>query len=499
MACCSRLIRIHPRDNVSVAVQELTAGETVKINDVEITARESVPRGHKVALAAIAEGENVIKYGFPIGHATTSIDPGTWVHVQNVRTDLSGLLEYTYEPEVRPVSLVDDVETFEGFIRPNGEIGVRNEIWIVPTVGCVNEIAKAMARRMNDEPPHGSVDGVFAWPHPHGCSQLGTDHEMTQKLLAGLVRHPNAGGVLVLGLGCENNTVESFRRVLGEIDSDRVKFLMCQHVDDEMTVGLGILRELREYAGGLRREPVSVSRLRVGLKCGGSDGLSGITGNPLLGAFSDMLIARGGTTVLTEVPEMFGAETLLMNRCVNREVFDKCVRMINEFKKYFLRHNQAIYENPSAGNKDAGITTLEDKSLGCIQKGGTSPVVDVLEYGDRLEKPGLNLLAGPGNDLVAVTVLAAAGAHLILFTTGLGTPLGAPVPTIKISTNSDLAARKSSWIDFDAGVLLEGASMQETVNRFFPYVLDVASGLKRTRNEENAFREIAIFKDGVTG
>lgn len=497
MDSARKLLQIHPRDNVAVASEPVAAGEIVRTHSAEVTAVEPIPSGHKAALTAIPSGASVIKYGFPIGSASCAIEPGMWVHVHNVQTNLAGVLDYSYEPELQGLAAIHDDAVFDGFVRPDGDVGVRNEIWIVPTIGCVNEIAKALAREMSEQTIAG-VDGVFAWTHPHGCTPPGADFETTQKVLAGLVRHPNAAGVLVLGLGCENNTVGRFRGFLGEADPDRVKFLVCQQVENEMEAGTALLRELCDHAAQCRRETIPVSRLRIGLKCGGSDGFSGITGNPLVGVFSDMLVARGGTTVLTEVPEMFGAETLLMNRCVDRGVFDKCVKMINDFKEYFLRYGREIYENPSLGNKDGGLTTLEEKSLGCVQKGGTAPVVDVVEYGGRLENRGLNLLSGPGNDMVAVTALAAAGAHVILFTTGRGTPLGAPVPTIKISTNSALAARKSNWIDFDAGVLTEGAPMLETAEQLFQSVLDIASGRTLARHEENGFREIVIFRDGVT-
>lgn len=492
------LLRIHPTDNVAVALEDLEAGRSLAVEGVCVTLLRAIPRGHKVALAPIAEGENIVKYGCPIGHATEPINPGDWVHTQNLKTNLGGTLEYAYQPVPNAITPKVGGLLFDGFKRPNGDVGIRNELWILPTVGCVNHIAEALARRFSARLPKGSIDGVYAFTHPYGCSQLGEDHANTRKLLASLAHHPNAGGVLVIGLGCENNTMAGFREALGDADSDRYRFLISQQVEDEMETGLQLLDELAQIAGAAVREPVPVSALRVGLKCGGSDGLSGITANPLVGAFSDLLIASGGTSVLTEVPEMFGAETLLMNRCVNREVYDKCVAMVNGFKDYFLRHNQVVYENPSPGNKDGGISTLEEKSLGCTQKGGLGPVVDVLEYGDRLHQPGLNLLNGPGNDIVAVTDLAASGAHVILFTTGRGTPLGGCVPTMKISTNSELARHKKNWIDFDAGELIHGTPREELAARLFLEVMAVASGHKQTQAEINGFREIAIFKDGVT-
>ena len=458
------LYRISPLDNVEV---ELSTG-------------------HKRAAREIRAGENVIKYGFPIGHATEDIHPGELVHTNNLKTNLSEKLSYAYHPQWRETVPLPE-RTFLGYLRRDGQAGIRNDVWIINTVGCVNKVAEEIARRT----------GALAFPHPFGCSQLGDDQSITQKILCGLIRHPNAGGVLVLGLGCENNNLAVLKKVLGEYDPDRVKFLNAQDTEDEAEAGAALVRELQAYAAGFKREPVPVSKLRVGLKCGGSDGLSGITANPLAGRFSDLLVARGGTTVLTEVPEMFGAETLLMDRCESREVFDKTVSLINDFKDYFTRHGQAIYENPSPGNKAGGISTLEEKSLGCVQKGGTSKVVDVLDYGDRLEKPGLNLLNGPGNDIVAITNLTAAGAQMILFTTGRGTPVGAPVPTVKIATNSALARRKPRWIDFDAGVLAEGADMDQTAEALFDFCMETAEG-RKTQNERLGYREISIFKDGVT-
>lgn len=489
-------IRITPNDNVIVTLKAVSEGEEISVEGKEIVVRADIPAGHKVAVSEIAEGEDVIKYGLPIGHATADVQPGDWMHVKNVKTNLSGTLKYSYKPSIRQPAALDE-RTFEGYVREGGEVGVRNEIWIIPTVGCVNTIAETLARDFNASAP-GGIDGCFSFSHPFGCSQLGEDHKNTQKILAGLVNHPNTAGVLIVGLGCENNTMDSFLEVVGEQPEGRVKSVIVQEVGDEFEQGQKLLKELADYASQFKRETVPVSKLKVGLKCGGSDGFSGITANPCVGEFSDRLIARGGSAVLTEVPEMFGAETLLMNRCESEAVFNDCVNMINGFKEYFTSHNQVVYENPSPGNKDGGITTLEDKSLGCTQKGGTAPVVDVQPYGGKITKPGLSLLNGPGNDIVAVTALAAAGCQIVLFTTGRGTPLGSPVPTVKISTNSRLAEQKKHWIDFNAGMLLEGHSMDETADALFELVNEIASGQKKTCSEERGFREIAIFKDGVT-
>ena len=440
--------------------------------------------GHKYALVNIKEGENIIKYGNPIGHATCDIKKGEHVHTHNTKTNLTGNLEYAYEPHFYDIPKEERERTFMGYVRDNGEVGIRNEIWIVNTVGCVNKVAERIA----------AATGARCFPHPFGCSQMGDDQLTTQKILAGMVNHPNAAGVLVLGLGCENNNIDVFKGVLGEYAPERVKFLNCQDYSDEVEEGIKIVEELKAYADTFERQEVPVSKLKIGLKCGGSDGYSGITANPLVGRLSDKVIAMGGSCVLTEVPEMFGAEHLLMQRCESEEVFDKTVALINNFKDYYAKHDQVIYENPSPGNKKGGITTLEEKSLGCIQKGGLSKVVDVLDYGDRLTKCGLSLLNGPGNDIVAITNLMAAGVHLVLFTTGRGTPVGGAVPTVKIATNHNLAEKKANWIDFDASPTLEGKPL---TNELFEYILKVASGQK-TQNEIHGYREISIFKAGVT-
>ena len=485
-------LRIQPADNVAVALRDIPAGTKWEGTAV----KQEIPRGHKFCVMEIPQGANIIKYGAPIGHAVRAIAPGEWVHTHNVKTNLSGTLEYEWHPTGVTQAARQPGE-FQGFHRADGTVGIRNEIWIVPTVGCVNGIAQTIAARTQGL-LRGSVAGVYAFPHPYGCSQMGEDLENTKKALCGLIRHPNAGGVLVLGLGCENNTIDGMKAALGGYDSERVRFLTCQQAVDEIAAGVAEIERLIAYAAGFQREPVPMSELVVGLKCGGSDGLSGITANPLVGAFSDRLTAEGGTTLLTEVPEMFGAETLLMDRCVSRELFDQTVALINDFKEYYIRNNQVVYENPSPGNKDGGITTLEDKSLGCTQKGGTSTVTGVLRYGDPVKTKGLNLLQGPGNDLVAATAEAVSGAHVVLFTTGRGTPFGSPVPTVKISTNTALATNKPSWIDFDAGPLVDGETMSGLAERFYEYVRQLASGELAARNEENGIREIAIFKNGVT-
>lgn len=491
-------LKINPADSVVVCLRAMKTGETVSADGKVITLLQDVPAGHKVLIEDKNEGEDIIKYGYPIGHAKKNLKAGEWVNENNLKTNLAGTLEYTYNPVDDKLSIAKGNRTFKGYVRKNGDVGVRNEIWVVPTVGCVNGIAERVAKQLEEETKLEGIDAVHAWHHNYGCSQLSEDHEATRKVLRDIVLHPNAGAVLVLSLGCENNQPEDFMAMLGDYDKDRIKLVVTQRVEgDEVEECMNVLRNLYAIAKNDCREDVPVSKLRVGLKCGGSDGFSGITANPLEGEFSDWLVAQGGTSILTEVPEMFGAETILMNRCETRELFDKTVSLINNFKNYFLSHGEPVGENPSPGNKAGGISTLEDKALGCTQKCGRAPVSGVLEYGDRLQTTGLNLLSAPGNDLVASTALAAAGCHIVLFSTGRGTPFGTFVPTMKISTNSNLYNNKKNWIDFNAGQLVDGKSMMELVPEFIDKVLAVASG-EQAQNEKNGYREISIFKNGVT-
>ena len=494
----TKYLKINPADNVVVAITDLKAGEVIKEGNIEIILKEDVPAGHKVTLKNFSEGENVIKYGYPIGHVRHQVEAGRWINENQIQTNLAGLLEYSYNPIKVELDIPKKDLTFKGYRRKSGEVGIRNEVWIIPTVGCVNGIVNQLAANLRKETNGEGVDAIVAFPHNYGCSQLGDDHENTKKILRDMVKHPNAGAVLVVGLGCENNQPDVFREFIGEYDEERVKFMISQKVEgDEVEAGMKILREIYAKAKEDKREDVPLSELRVGLKCGGSDGFSGITANPLLGMFSDFLVAQGGTSVLTEVPEMFGAETILMDRCRTKELFDQTVSLINDFKEYFLSHGEPVGENPSPGNKAGGISTLEDKALGCTQKCGKAYVDGVMAYGARLQVKGLNLLSAPGNDLVASTALASCGCHIVLFTTGRGTPFGTFVPTMKISTNSNLAKNKPTWIDFNAGVIVENEPMEKTCERFIEYIIRVASG-EQVNNEKKDYREISIFKNGVT-
>ncbi len=486
-----KLIRIHEADDVAVALRDVPAGEGFQ----GVTALERIPRGHKMALRLIAAGQSVTKYGLSIGRATRAIQPGQWVHTHNLASALTAEFSPAYAPDWRPLP-PEAPGTFMGYRREDGRVAVRNEIWILPLVGCVNDVAKQLARR-NQHLVGGAVEGLYAFSHPYGCSQTGEDHAATRRLLAALARHPNAAAVLLVGLGCENLTREQMERELGDYDRERIRFLICQDVEDELSAGAKLLAQCARVARRYQREPLSADGLVVGMKCGGSDGLSGVTANPTVGAFCNHLCACGGSAILTEVPEMFGAEQRLFSRCVDEDVFRRAVDMIDGFRRYFADHGENVYENPSPGNRAGGITTLEDKSCGCVQKGGCAPVSDVIGYGERVRRGGLTLLCGPGNDLVSATALTAAGAHLILFTTGRGTPFGAPAPTIKIATNAELARRKRRWIDFDASGVAEGEPVEKAAQRLMERVLAVAGG-EPTCAERMDCREIAIFKRGIT-
>lgn len=493
----AKFLLINPIDNVAVCLESVEAGEVVQVENNTFTAINAIPVGHKIALKTIQTNEDVVKYGAPIGHATQIIATGEHVHTHNLKTNLSGNLVYSFNQKLNQLRYEKRHLTFNGYKRSNGKVGIRNELWIVPTVGCVNGQAQQIIDRFKREINPEDIDAVEVFKHNYGCSQLGDDHENTQKALADIINHPNAGGVLVIGLGCENNQIKYLKKFIGQYDESRVRYLVAQDVEDEVEAGLEMLNEIYTIMRNDKREPLPVSELKVGLKCGGSDGFSGITANPLVGVFSDFLVAQGGTTILTEVPEMFGAETILMERATDMEVFQKTVSLINDFKDYYQKHNLPVYENPSPGNKDGGISTLEDKSLGCTQKGGTATVVDVLKYAEPIRRNGLNLLSSPGNDLVAASALGFSGCQMVLFTTGRGTPFGSFIPTMKISTNSTLFNKKKNWIDFNAGQLLEGKTMDQILEAFISFVIDVANG-KKLHHEKSGFKEIAIFKTGVT-
>lgn len=498
----NQYIKLNPHDSVAVALQDIPEGTTLTVDNQQITIKDKIARGHKFALKDLPSNENVIKYGFPIGHTTQAVKQGEWVHTHNLATNLSGELSYQYQPiaadKIRKIP--KDNRTFMGYRRPNGKVGIRNDLYIIPTVGCINPLLDIVVEQFKAlYPDNGSFDNILILKHPYGCSQLGDDFEQTRKILSDAAVQPNAGGVLIFGLGCENNQMDGMIaeiKKLGGYDPKRMKFLVSQEVDDELGTALNMLKELNAAAANDHRVPLPLSELKIGLKCGGSDGLSGVTANPLLGRLSDYITAQGGSTILSEVPEMFGAETILMSRAKNKQVFNETVDLINNFKSYFESFNQPIYENPSPGNKAGGISTLEDKSLGCTQKSGTSLVQDVLQYGEKIKSSGLSLLQSPGNDLVSSSAEASADCQMVLFTTGRGTPFATYVPTVKVASNSYIANKKPRWIDFDAGQLLE-KPMDQLADEFIDYIIRVASG-EKTNNEKYGIHGLAIFKTGVT-
>lgn len=490
-------LKINDNDNVIIAVTNLETGQVINDNNSEFTLVENIRRGHKIAVNDIKMGENIIKYGYVIGSATVDIKKGQWIHTHNLKTNLSGTIDYEYSPRLIQTKKVNGPKTFLGYRRRNGDVGIRNELWIVPTTGCVNGVGEAIINKFREQVAPIGIDHINVYKHSYGCSQLGDDHANTRTILANICKHPNAGGVLVLSLGCENNTLKEFKIALDQYDVERTKFLVTQKAGNELEEGVKLLKEIYQVMKNDSRVEVPISELKIGLKCGGSDAFSGITANPLLGEFSDYLVENGGSTILTEVSEMFGAETILMDRAESLPIFEDTVDLVNDFKEYYISHNQPIYENPSPGNKEGGLTTIEEKSLGCTQKSGNSKVVNVLNYGEVIKKRGLNLLYGPGNDLVSCTAMGASGCQMVLFTTGRGTPFGSFIPTIKVSTTTSVYNRKPHWIDFNAGVLLEDKTMDELIDEFINYIINIASG-EYVKNEINGYREIAMFKTGIT-
>lgn len=495
-----KYLKIHEADNVIVALQNMDKNEKLSFDKDELMIKENIKSGHKIAAKNFLENEDVIKYGHVIGITTSKIEKGAWVHSHNMKTKLHDLISYKFDPVEKNNNGVDTkIPVFLGYRRKNGRVATRNEIWIINSVGCVNTSAERIAKICNEKFKSENFDGVFSFSHPYGCSQLGDDLDNTQKVLSGLMKNPNAGGILVMGLGCENNQINDLLKKADGVDNERLRFFYSQDVFDEVEEGVKLIDELFQILKNDRREEFPVSELVLGMKCGGSDGFSGVSANPLVGKITDLLAQYNGRILLTEVPEMFGAEQQLMNRSKDKQVFDKIVEMINNFKNYFIEHKQPIYENPSPGNKEGGLTTLEEKSLGAIQKGGTAIISDVLDYGEQISERGLSLVKAPGNDGVSSTAMAASGATIILFTTGRGTPLGFPVPTIKISSNSELYRKKPTWIDFNAGQILDGTkNLNELSNEFLNFIIDTASGKIKSKNEINGYKEIAIWKDGVT-
>lgn len=464
--------------------------DCIVINDKDnvgvcLTETDNIPAGHKVALCDINKDDFVIKYGQIIGRATQFIPKGSWVHSHNLRSHLDEKMEYEYNykafnPEIK-------AGTFLGYKRDKGRAGIRNEIYIIPTVGCVNNVCMRV-EKLCQKYVKGSIDGIFALTHQFGCSQLGEDNDNIKKLLCSVALNPNASYVLFVGLGCENNGLDGIKEYLKPFNRDNIAYFNCQEVEDDVSYAVDIIKGFADKVKDLKREEVSLKELCIGLKCGGSDGYSGLTANPLVGTITDKFVSLGASAILTEVPEMFGAEQLLMNKCKDKQVFVKYKEMIENFKAYYTDNGFPVYENPSPGNKKGGITTLEEKSLGCVEKAGSTEIVDVLEYGELVTKSGVSVLNAPGNDLIASTALAASGCQIVLFTTGRGTPFSTFVPTMKIATNDRLSNFKSNWIDFNA--------FSMNAEGLFDIIMSTVNGVYKCKNEDQ--REIAFYKTGVT-
>lgn len=495
----AKALQIHAIDNVAVALCALERGVVVHGAFGTVTLADDVPQGHKMALSAIAAGMAVTKYGLPIGKARCAIAAGAHVHGHNLATALTGEVAYAAPAAVVAAAGVPSSRTWQGYVRADGRAATRNEVWILPSVGCVGLTAEQVAREANARHAAliaaGRIDGVMAFAHPHGCSQLGDDLDGTRALLAGLAANPNAAGVLLLGLGCESNQLADLLAAIPQSVRGKVRVLSSQAAGDELAEAGALVDELVAQAAQAERETLPLSALTVGLKCGGSDGFSGLTANPLLGRFADVLAGAGGTPVLTEIPEIFGAEQALLARATTAQTFEKAAALVNRFKRYYLDQGLPVSENPSPGNIAGGITTLEEKSAGAVQKAGTAPLVSVLDYGEQAALSGLALLEAPGNDAVSSSALAAAGATMVLFTTGRGTPLGFPVPTVKVASNQALAQAKPHWIDFDASLALrEGTAAADAA--FLDQLIEIASG-RKTAAERAGQRAIAIWKRGV--
>ncbi len=467
----------------------------MEIGGARITLLDAVPQGHKFALRSHAEADVFVRYGEAIGRASAAVAPGKHVHSHNLVTALAGERVYAAPASGTAALTAKPLPSWRGYARADGRYATRNEVWLLPTVGCVAPLAELAAREASLRHA-GRIDAIAGFGHPYGCSQLGDDLAGTRAALAALCDNPNAGGVVLIGLGCESNQLDALIACVPERSRAKLRVLRAQDAGDELAEVLALIDDLVDELAPLRREEAPASALTVGLKCGGSDAFSGLTANPLLGRFSERLAASGGRVILTEIPEIFGAEDALLARAVSPQVFEAAGGLINRFKRHYLDAGLPVSENPSPGNIAGGITTLEEKSLGAVQKAGTVPLVDVIGYGETVSRPGLTLLEAPGNDAVSSTALAAAGAGLILFTTGRGTPLGFPVPTVKVASNSGLAAAKPGWIDFDAGGLL-GGEADAVLEAFSGRLLAIASG-EATAAERSGQRVISLWKRGVT-
>ncbi len=488
-----KLLQLHPTDNVAVARVQVAAGEEIQLGPVVVRVSEPIAAGHKVAIRPIAAGEAILKYGQRIGLAGTHIDVGSWVHVHNVNAARLET-EYEYCNELIEPSKPAESRTFMGFRRADGKVGTRNYVALISTVNCSATTARYVAMELakSDLRDFPNVDGVIPLVHKGGCafSFGGEDHQQLNRTLAGFARHPNIAARLILGLGCETAQAGHLQSdhglmQLGGPSASRSNgplpmVLNIQEVGGvRKTVdrAVGVLRDLLVQANDVRREPIPVSELLVGLECGGSDGASGITANPALGYASDLMVAHGGTAILSEIPEVYGAEQLLTRRSISREVADALLDRIHWWEDYAQRHHASIDNNPSYGNKQGGLTTIFEKSLGAVAKGGTSPLRAVYKYAEPVTERGFVLMDTPGYDPASVTGMVAGGAQVIVFTTGRGSCFGCkPAPTIKVATNTPMFNRMREDMDINAGTILEGATVEDVGREIFEMIIATASG-----------------------
>lgn len=495
-------IKLYPQDTVALATSELKKGQTVTVDGETITLLDDIPNAHKIALKDFETGEAVRKYDNIIGYASKPIKKGEWIHSHNEVTGLGKSKEYTYD--FNPISIFpgESDKTFMGYDRADGGAGIRNHLAIISTVFCANGPLRKLARMAEAKyPATENFDGIIAFDQEFGCSQTGKDLVTTCKIIAGIAKNANFGGVLLVSNGCEMAIPSVLEQYMGDYDKKRIRTLTLQEVEDEFTAGMELIDEIMEEMKDDKRTPININRLHIAMNCGGSDGYSGITANTLLGTLCDTLVKEGAIMNMTEVPEMMGAEHILMNRAADKSIFDDIVKMMYDYDAYFARYGEKAADNPTQGNKAGGLTTLEEKSLGCIQKGGHCAVMEVLEYGERATKNGFVLVSGPGNDLAGVSGQIAAGAVLTIFTTGRGTPCGFAGPTFRLASNTALATRKSNWIDYDAGRLLTAKTPEEVeaLNKeLYDAIMATVNGQYRTRTEENGYYILGALKDGVT-
>jgi altronate dehydratase len=489
----SRMLTLHPQDNIAVALADIPAGEIDSATGVKVL--QSVKQGHKIAIAAIGAGQNVLRYGQTIGQATADIVAGEHVHVQNLGMG-EHTNDYAHATEAKPLTAIPDVRTFNGYHRADGSVGTRNYLGILTSVNCSGSVAKFIAEAAEksgllDAFPN--IDGIVPITHGTGCGMSGENegYETLFRTLSGYAQHPNFGGILLIGLGCEVMQVSDLVGGRAIRADGALRYMTIQHeggTRKTIQKGLAELRSIAQLANTATRQPAPVSHLTVGMQCGGSDGYSGITANPALGVASDLLVRHGGTTILSETSEIYGAEHLLTRRAATVAVGEKLIARVRWWEDYTARNHGEMDNNPSPGNKRGGLTTILEKSLGAVAKSGSAPLTDVYLFGEKIDKKGFVFMDSPGFDPCSVTGQIASGANLIVFTTGRGSVSGfMPTPCIKIATNSEMYARMSDDMDINCGdIVSDGATLSDKGRDIFEMFIAIASG-GQTKSEELGF------------